>query len=193
MQKLSTAATIISYVFSPITLIPLVSVLYLLQQPLSGWQRINSLMIFLGTGVLPVLILLVYLKKIHRISDWDIQKRQERYLFNFIAIGFGIVMLLLLYLFTPHVIRFALVIFMWFTLFSVITLFWKISAHTACITLLYLVLWQWGFFFQVGGLLLVLLVAWARVYRKNHTITQVIGGSMLSLLVYGFASWFKLI
>ena len=68
---------------------------------------------------------------------------------------------------------------------TVVTQWWKISMHaaiaagTVAITALTFGLWWWS------GLLAVALVSWSRVVTGDHTLTQVIGGSVLGMALGG--------
>ena len=66
-------------------------------------------------------------------------------------------------------------------IFSAITPMWKISFHssvaTGCVTVLVMLVHpQFGWLF-----LLIPLIAWARVYRKRHTILQTVTGAVLAV------------
>lgn len=66
--------------------------------------------------------------------------------------------------------------------FSAITSFWKISFHTSVTTgcimvLIFLVNVNFAWF-----LMLIPLIAWARVYRERHTLLQTVVGTLLAIV-----------
>ena len=68
----------------------------------------------------------------------------------------------------------------WFLGFFLISLFWKISGHAGSIALatgliIFWYGWNWW-----PALSLVLLMGWARVATKDHTVSQVVGGALYS-------------
>lgn len=182
-------ATFISYLFSPVTLLPGIYVIYILNRELGESQLLFSFLILFGVGILPIILTLAFFKHKKLISDWDVRERKERYLLNIVILIFASIALLIFYLFGQQAIfRISLVLLVWFLLFSLITFFWKISAHTGVATLFALLL---GITFgnvswwSIG---IIVLVGWSRVYRKNHTLLQVIGGVLLSWLVVSLAN-----
>ncbi len=66
---------------------------------------------------------------------------------------------------------------------TTITYFWKISFHTSWITItsisFYILFGRW----MLLLLLLILLIGWARVKIKRHTIMQVVMGAAISAIV----------
>ena len=115
------------------------------------------------------------------VSNWDVSNRQERpkLFWPLIAIETISIVVFQLWFLIPMIVAFAG--------FALITHFWKISGHTFASALATGILvsrfgWQWW-----PALLIVPLVAWSRVVRKNHTITQVIVGALYAwLLVFFF-------
>lgn len=65
---------------------------------------------------------------------------------------------------------------------GLVTLWWKVSAHTSTVALLFVAVasWtSWGWFLAVG----VVVVAAARVIVRAHTVAQTVGGVVLGVLV----------
>ncbi len=73
-------------------------------------------------------------------------------------------------------------------LFFVITLRWKISAHTAsAATLAVLAAWGLGGMAAAPIILSVPLIAWSRVRLEDHTPAQTVMGAMLGSLIFSVA------
>ena len=132
--------------------------------------------------VLPVLCIGI-LFRFSRVSDWHLNSKEERLLplcltLGSMIIGTGI----LYYIEAEHQIVWAGIAYIANSIvFSAITPMWKISFHssvtTGCITVLVvLVNAQFGWLF-----LFIPLIAWARVYRKRHTLLQTVVGALLAV------------
>ncbi len=72
---------------------------------------------------------------------------------------------------------------------GILTLFWKISVHTALfssvvtvIVILYGPQYAWAF-------LLLIPLAWSRVYRQRHRLDQVIGGALIAFVLTSLVFW----
>jgi len=119
-------------------------------------------------------------------SDIELTDRRQRCLFNTVVSIAGLLLLLVIFLFGDKVlITYYLVIYSWFLLFTIITFFWKISGHTGASTLFFMIL---ASLFGIQYLLLFLFIpfiSWSRVYRKKHTLAQVVGGVILALVAFG--------
>lgn len=124
--------------------------------------------------ILVPLILFIIAWKTKFVSNWDISKREERpkILWTLLIIEVAACIILKTTVSVPVLLAFAG--------FAVITHFWKMSGHTMAIAYATgLVVRRFGIVWW-PVLLLVPLVAWARVVRKDHTILQVIAGALYS-------------
>lgn len=173
MSKL--VATVISRVFDPFLSL---GVLFIL--------------LFYNTSIfIPALLLMIVLPltlfivawKTKVVSNWDVSDRRQRpkILWALIAIVGVSGILLGTTIEVPVLVA--------IVGFAIITHFWKISGHAMAIAL------TTGFIVARFGwslwpvLLLVPLVSWARVVRRDHTIWQVTAGALYSwVLVYLFSS-----
>lgn len=190
---LDITARLISLVFSPFIILPVLFILFLFQSSLDFSQMVKAIVIiFIGMFAIWLIFFYLLTKKI--ISDWDMRIRKERYLFNFLTLLICVILyVLLVQLKLTRLSNFALTTVAWFTSFTVITYFSKISAHTASITYLALLL------INLYGprlnwfLITIPMVSWSRIYRKNHTFSQVLGGVILSLVVVTLAYFINLI
>lgn len=182
-------AHFISIVLSPLTTAPLFFIVlarHYTADPLIFFKL--NLLLF-GLIFVPSVGTLIFLKKTQRITDWGMSKREERYVFNFVILACGLVAITTLYLLGFYDIsRVLTLILVCGLLFTLITFYTKISAHTAWMSLFAILthvlygptfVWVW---------LLVPLVAWARVYKKRHTISQVIAGILLPIVIFALAA-----
>lgn len=184
-NRLEILARVVSIILSPLLLWPLLFGYVLLDSQLSTSDRNLSGLIIFGVGIVPSILLFYFLKKSGRISDWELRRRQERYRFNLFVLGWSALMLFLLYnLHLSVLLKLGVVVVSWLTLFTLITFFWKISAHSSTIMLVILLVSQKISIPFLWGLPIVALVSWARIYRQNHTFLQVIGGIFLSCFLY---------
>lgn len=182
-------AALISYFFSPPLLLIASIYLYLVGHGFTVNEALTRTALMTAFTVIPFLAILIVMKRKGYISDYDLRKREERPLAMLFALACTLVAVVLVY-FTgpPLLLNIALVFFVWIALFSTITLFWKISAHSAAATLFTLVALPQSKV-QVLGIVMIALVCWSRIYRKNHTLYQVVGGFFLSIMVMMFAFW----
>jgi membrane-associated phospholipid phosphatase len=135
---------------------------------------------FLCMAVLPFVLFIIAVKT-KFISNWDVTNRSERpkmlwplVVIELVSIGvfqqFSLIPILL------GIIGFA-----------VITHFWKISGHAMAAGLASGVLVARFGIVWWPILLIVPLVCWSRVVRKNHTLAQVVAGAVYSwVLVFFF-------
>lgn len=178
-------AQIISIIFSPLTFIPLLLLFIIIQSTPSSAEITTSMGIVFGIGVLPVLCSLIFLKYTGQISDWGIANRKQRHTLGLIGIiCAGLTAVILLKFGLTTLSGFVAILLLGNIVFSIVTLFWKISAHTTAASLF--ALFVSG---RVGGnfyfvWLLVPLVFWARIVLKKHTILQAFGGVILAGVVY---------
>ena len=157
-------AKIVSRIFDPFVVLGVTFVVLLSNTPV-------FVPAFLTMVILP-LILFAVAWKIRFVSDWDVSDRRQRpkILWTLVAveaIGTAVFQLAAI---VPILVALAG--------FSVITHFWKISGHMLSVGLATGVIIE-RFGWQFWPVLLVVpLVAWARVVTHNHTTGQVIAGTI---------------
>lgn len=171
-------ATVISRIFDPFIMFSLLFVLTFIR---GGVANVLTWIIafVLLVGVPVSLILFAMHKKI--VSNWDISQRHERPKVLGVLLVLESLNLLILRAMVPsQVVATFLFIIVIFAGFTVITLRWKISGHalSAALTTGMIVSWYGWNWWPV--LLIVPLVGWARVVRRDHTIWQVIAGAAYS-------------
>lgn len=174
-------AGIISIILDPLVEGPILLAIFFLNKSLLP-LRFMVTVIILDT-LLPILFMIYGLKR-GFITDWETTNRNERHRPNFIFLLIILFNLSLFYLLND---RFLMKIF-WITLtlvglYALITFFWKISGHMMANTGFFLglnIFFGWRFWWLI---VLLPLVAWARLVRNKHNVWQLLGGIILSGLV----------
>ncbi len=183
-MTLERVASIISIILGPLW-IPLILLLLVFRTGLTFEQQLILIpVLFVFQLVLPFIYMemLIHNKKI---SDWDIRKREQRFLvlplFTIITV---LIMLLVYFYGTPRLFEIYVSLASLIFLGTLTTLFWKISMHlmlnTAAIILTNALFdWRLTFLF-----VLIPLIGWSRYYLKHHTLLQIIMGTLLSIVVF---------
>ena len=178
-------ASLISWLISPIVVAPaayfFVARFGFRDDP-ARWDYF--LLLFFASTVVPVL--LIYgLKKIGKVSDYNITFREQRFLPLLVMVGVNFLGYeLMQQLEAPRIFTGILLFNAVNTvLILLITLQWKISVHlltlASSIALLYI---------QFGAVVfwlmfLVPVLMWSRIYLKAHTFMQTLVGSLIGFLV----------
>ena len=180
-------AWVVSRVFDPIVEIPLILVLVAWVALSNGlrWRFIVFLLVF--EAILPAGFFVFGLLT-KKIKDWDITRRQDRmglYFFTIFTHLFGVIYA---YFLGKHELSEVLLI-LWglAVIFAVVTYFWKISVHAGVNGALVAVVnhyYGWGRFWWL--VVVLLLVLWARVVMKKHTVAQVSMGAIMALAWVSF-------
>lgn len=171
-----------SVLFSPF-LVPIATAVGVIQKHAAPQNALRWLVIVvLFVTVLPVLSIAV-MARYAKVSNLHLHNREERLLPLCCTVVSMVVGTALLHqLGAAREIVWAGIAYIVNSLiFSAITPMWKISFHssvaTGCVTVLVmLVNPQFGWLF-----LLTPLIAWARVYRKRHTLLQTVVGAVLAV------------
>jgi len=191
-------AKLISSVLNPFLVSFLVIVLLAFHDTTSTAEALKWAAISLAMSVLPVFVVVVYRARQGKLDGILVIPQEQRKGIYVLAAVLGAVGCAVLYfLGAPELLvatfcagLVAVVIFM------VINMFWKISLHAAFIsgsaTVLTII------YGMIGALsiLLLLLVAWARIELKLHSPAQVAGGALLAAAiiivtyqVFGITGW----
>jgi len=145
-------------------------------------KQVVTILTALVFGFIAPIILFLILRKKGKLADQDASIKEERTIPFLIAIIFYLIGLWIMIKYDLNIISIAF----WFCYISntiitiVINKFWKISAHAMGVAGPFAAL---VFVFGWIGIILlpiVLLVGWARVELKCHTLTQVIAGILLA-------------
>jgi len=178
-------ATIISRIFDPFISLLVLIILALRISTLSGFEQIRFFTLALLTMIgIPVVLLLWAVKKKY-IRDWDMNERNQRPITFLILFVIEVTSILFLRSYMDaFLFRLCIDIMIWLVGFSAITLFWKISGHAGVTALATGLIVSWYGWWTWWPLLIVIpVVSWARVVRKNHTVAQVIAGAAYSLVL----------
>lgn len=177
-------AKIISFIFYPLFTFPLIIAVGA-REMVPSEMVTRVFLLALGLGIVPVVLLLVYLRKKGKVSDWDIRKREERTPINVFGLLLGIILILILWQMNiGSFVQFLFALMIGMGVFTLITLRWKISGHSAGVTLLSLLA---AYYYGVSALmvaLIIVLVAWSRVRLNNHSWQQTVGGILLSVCLF---------
>ncbi|MCW8820112.1 MAG: hypothetical protein OQK61_07375 [Ignavibacteriaceae bacterium] len=177
-------ASLLSWVISPVVVAPAAYCLVAsgFKGDPSRWDYL--IVLFLASTIVPML--LIYgLKKIGKVSDYNITFREQRFLPLLVMIAVNFLGYeLMQQLEAPRIFTGILLFNAVNTvLILLITLQWKISIHllslTSSIALVYLQLGDVAFWF----FLLVPVLMWSRIYLKAHTFMQTLVGSLVGFLV----------
>ncbi len=142
-------------------------------------------------AVLSVLLPMVYvvlMLRRGRVSDIDLQLREQRIKPLIVSIGCSSATCLALTFGAAPFPMVVLVASMWLQMVVIflITLRWKISMHGAAAAATGAVAWA-----MIGTPLPLLfglpLIAWSRVRLRRHTLAQTIAGALLGLAIFAFA------
>jgi hypothetical protein len=181
----------VSGISSPFIVVTVFALAIILVQPFSLESRLFwALEFLLFIVILPVAYVWNGVRT-GRYTDFHLMVREQRTEPFLVSIVGGTLFLLLAIAahFPQHLIALAWVLLINGVVFAIITHYWKISIHVAALT---------GSIVMVGALLCsqlfwlflaVPLVAWARLYRKRHSLAQamvaslVVAGATLVVLV----------
>jgi membrane-associated phospholipid phosphatase len=181
-QKLS---RIITNVLNPFLLSLLILILFSMESTSSTEEAIKWSLIGLALSVFPVFAVVFYLVSKKKLDGIFINPREQRHRIYLLAILCAVIgYILLVVLDAPQLLvatfaagLAAVIVFM------AINLFWKISLHTAFITAsVTVVIIVYGSM-AAWTVLLVPMVAWARIEMKRHTPAQVLTGAILACLI----------
>lgn len=162
-------AVLISRLFDPFVMFVVVYCVLL-------WDHPSFVSAFLSMVGVPF-VLFVLAWKTGYISNWDIKDRKERpkLLWPLVIIELVALYMFQLWLLIPMLVG--------MIGFAAITHVWKISGHAMSVALAVGIIvakfgWNWWPVF-----LFVPLMCWSRVMTKNHTLAQVIAGSVYGLIL----------
>lgn len=178
-------ANLTSNVFSPF-LIGLVSIpLVSFEATVSVFDAIKWSLILTALSILPIFLFSVYLVRHNRLDNVfaDVRKQRTKiYALAIILAGLSCIILLTL---KAPLILLALFVaaFSANVIFMCVNIWWKISLHTAFITAAVTVLFILYGFIATASIVLIPLVAWARIELEHHSLAQVVTGALLAILI----------
>ena len=176
------AARLVSNVLNPFLVTFVIIVLLAVEATGNAAGAAKWAAISLALSVLPVFAVVAYLVRRRRLESIFVQSRRQRTGIYALASALGAVGCLVLWridapplLLTTFVAGFARVV-----IFTVINLYWKISAHAAFVTGAATVLTIVYGPAAALTLLLVPLIGWARFRLAMHSLAQVIAAAVLA-------------
>jgi membrane-associated phospholipid phosphatase len=185
-------ASSISWVISPVVVAPTASLFIVLFGYAEYPNRYSWLMVLFFAATIVPMLLIYGLKKIGRVSDYNISFREQRFLPLVVLIGVNALGYeLLKQIGAPRFLTGILFFNAVNTVFILlITLQWKISIHlftlTTSIALAFLQFGDRALWF----LCMVPLLMWSRIYLKAHNFLQTLVGSIIGFLVtYAEFKW----
>jgi len=178
-------ADLISNILNPF-LVSLIIIVLLSFESASGISdALKWSLILAAISILPVFSAVVYLLRKGKLDGIFTAVRRQRttiYVLSGVCAAVGYVILLISK--APLMLRAAFATGLSGVIaFTVINLWWKISLHTALVTALVtvmVILYGW---IATAGLVLVLLIAWARLALRQHSLAQVVAGAVLAALI----------
>jgi hypothetical protein len=174
-------STIISRVLDPFLVLLGVTGWMIWESTLADTSKYLFLGIVLGVMIIPPVLLLIWAIAKKHIDNWDISDRKQRPLALIVIFLLGFINIIIVQTFGDRILTDLFIMYqLWMAGFMAITFLWKISGHTGTLAL------ATGLIVLRAGvewwpiLLLVVLLGFARVIRKNHTPAQAIAGAFYS-------------
>jgi membrane-associated phospholipid phosphatase len=185
-------ASLVSWVVSPVVVAPTVYLFIVLHGYSAQSRHLDWFFVLLLSATVAPMFLILGLKKIGRVSDYNITFREQRFLPLLVLVGVNLVGYeLMKQLHSPRFLSGILLFNAVNTVFILlVTLQWKISIHlfslTSSIALLVL---SFGMP-AIALIAFVPLLMWSRVYLKAHNFMQTLVGGLIGfLLMYGEFKW----
>lgn len=176
-----TFAILISRLLDPMWVIPAVTIT----------QTYQFGFIFTSILMVPMLGIPLALRLLYNRSGWDISERRDRPKAIVALLMVGLVTIFIARFWDhTNLVRLFVLYEVWMVGYLVISFFWKISGHAGGITLAtgLIIIWYGWTWWPL--LLLIPLVGWARVASKNHTVAQVVLGTVYSfVLLFAYETW----
>lgn len=186
--------TLLSRLFDPAIIYSIVTVVAAFRSIANPIDLSVFLLVFFVLILVPPVVIMYSLIRANKVTNWDVSNRQQRIKVLSGLLGFLLIDCIIVWLVgNPYLVLLYGIFFLWFLGFYVITLYWKISGHTGSLTLAIGLLYMWYGEAVLLGLLVIPLIGWVRVRRNNHTIAQVVGGVVYSLLVLFLCLLLKII
>ena len=175
-------ANLISNILNPFLVSLVVILLLSFSSASSIGDAIKWSLILIALSVLPVFLFTVYLVRHNRLDSIFTNVREQRTkVYALAAILSGIGCIILFYLKAPSVLLASFVAgFSAVVVFMCINLRWKISLHTAFITGTVTVLFIIYGLVSAASIVLIPLVAWAKIELEHHSPAQVVTGALLA-------------
>ncbi len=175
-------ANLTSTIFSPLLIGLVLILLVSFEATVSVFDAIKWSLILTALSILPTFLFAVYLVRRNKLdSIFTIVRKQRTKIYALAVILAGVSCIVLLALKAPLILLALFVAgFSASVIFMCINIWWKISLHTAFITAAVTVLFILYGFMSTASIVLIPLVAWARVELEHHSPAQVVTGALLA-------------
>lgn len=187
-----TLSLLVSRLLDPMWVVTAIALMGAYASGLSGTNLIKYFLVTIVFVLLPPLILRWWFTKSKGSSGWDIAKRAERPRALVVLLALGIMNIFIARTYGNAFLGNLFIFFeLWIVGYFLISLYYKISGHAGAIALATGLAILWFGWTWWPLLLLVPLMGWARVVTKNHTVAQVVAGSLYSwmlVILYGLFS-----
>lgn len=180
-------ANLTSDIFNPFLVGFVVIVLVSVESATSLFSVLKWSLILIAISILPIYLFAIYLVRNGRLDSIFASVRGQRTRIYVLVVILGVVgYVILLYLKAPSMVQ-ALVVAgaSAAVIFVLINLWWKISLHTAFVAALVTVLVILYGLVAVVSVVLIPLVAWARIDAGHHSLAQVFIGALLAAVILG--------
>ncbi len=173
-----------SVIFSPF-LVPIVAAIFVINKHADTTEEVLLWFVVVATfvTVLPIFSIFM-LYRYSKVSDVHLHAKEERLIplsLTLASMMFGTIILYriganesIIWVCQAYIVN--------SVVFTAITPFWKISFHTSVATGCIIVLALFVNLYLVLLFLFIPLIAWARVFRKRHTLTQTVVGTVLAII-----------
>jgi membrane-associated phospholipid phosphatase len=178
-------ALVLSRIFDPILVIPGILVMVVGLAMINGYEWwFLAVLLALDGGIPGAYVMWRYMA--NGGTDWDIRDRRERRGVYALTIAAHFIGLAFVYYFGSALL-FMILLVLWLVAisFAAITWYWKISVHagvnsTLAVLVTYFFGWAtaWIWLIPLG-------VSWSRVYLGHHTLTQVLVGLVVPVIILG--------
>lgn len=145
-------------------------------------ESIKWALILIAFNVLPVFLFIVWLVRHNKLDGIFINIRKQRlkiYLLGIALVGVSCI-ILLCFEAPPMLLALFVAFFSVGVVFMCINNWWKVSVHTASTASVVAALLIIYGLRAMAFIMLVPLVAWARVELENHSLAQVVAGALLA-------------
>ncbi len=179
-------AIVVSRFFDFYIVVPVISIILLLNFGISKFYLAGPILVMMP--LILFLIFLIFQIKKSNISDidFDLSNMHDRLISSFIVTIWLLSSDIVLSIYglnqgLLHILYMLTLIILFATL---ITIFWKISFHSIMITTLFIVVFIFYKEYSIIVALLIPVVWFSRLVLKKHNIYQLIGGSLLVLVLF---------
>ena len=183
-------ASLLSNIFNPFLIGLVVILLVSFEATGSVFDAIKWLLFLTILSILPIYLFVVYLVRHRRLDSVFTIVRKQRTKIYVLAVILMSVNCILLYSLDAPLMLLALYVtfFSANVIFMCVNLWWKISLHTAFVTAVVAVLIIIYGSLAAVSIVLIPLVAWARIELEHHSLAQAVTGGILatSILVTVF-------